>query len=441
MLNTTFVNNSADYAGGAIFTSSSVNVGVICDSETDDGAENSSLLLAEAFDLTKTICPWWIGNTAETYGHVVASFASQVQVNVTVNERGITGSEEDGPYIYRSGSPLSISLEIRDGFDQGPAVGRNGRVVSSTISSPNSLFSGNQTILLGSPSTELNVTRFAKPGNYTVLVNFDEDILKEEEINVTVQNCTIGEASLRDGTFCEPCSSTSYNFNTSATECEPCPANGNCEKKAIVPKQGYWNSSPCSEHIQRCLTEEACDSGNRQDELAERTRDLQTCQFDNQYLQDYTEAQCREVSIVLNYGLPQVSFGSQGHEGPLCGSCKKSFGKSHSYLCEKCLSDVINVVLVVLSFFVLLGLSSITIRSNLISVFISQQRQQTQVPTFSAASASARAVPTERAIELAVLGSTTDGDRTHGHCQEAERAQSFEDTELAKLKADELYKV
>ena len=131
----------------------------------------------------------------------------------------------------------------------------------------------------------------------------------------------------------------------------------------------------------------------------------------------------------------------QGHEGPLCGSCKKSFGKSHSYLCEKCLSDVINVVLVVLSFFVLLGLSSITIRSNLISVFISQQRQQTQVPTFSAASVTARAVPTERAIELAILGSTTEGDHTHGHCQEAERAQSFEDTELAKLKADELYKV
>ena len=300
MLDTTFVNNSADYAGGAIFTSSSVNVGVICDSETDDGAENPSLLRAEAFDLTKTVCPWWIGNTAGTYGHVVASFASQVNVTV-VNERGITGSEEDGSYIYRSGSPLSISLEIRDGFDQGPAVGRNGRVVSSTISSPNSLFSGNQTILLGSLSTELNVTGFAKPGHYTVLINFDEDILKEEEINVTVQNCTIGEASLRNGTLCEPCNAATYNFHPDDedSDCQPCPDNGNCATKVIVPKQGYWHSSPCSPHIQRCLSSDACRNEKRVEKLEQKTQNMDNCSISNKEIEDYQQAQCEEASLIF----------------------------------------------------------------------------------------------------------------------------------------------
>ena len=248
---------------------------------------------------TDDVCGTWKKNNAKQYGDDVASFASQV--NVTVNERGITGSEEDGSYIYRSGSPLSISLEVRDGFDQGPAVGRNGRVVSSTISSPNSLFSGYQTILLGSPSTELNVTGFAKPGNYTVLINFDEDILKEEEINVTVQNCTIGEASLRNGTLCEPCNAATYNVDVDdeESECRPCPDNGNCTTKVIVPKQGYWHSSPCSPHIQRCLTTHACDCKNRTATLQEKSENMDNCNISNKEIEEYQQEQCEKASLIF----------------------------------------------------------------------------------------------------------------------------------------------
>ena len=134
-----------------------------------------------------------------------------------------------------------------------------------------------------------------------------------------------------------------------------------------------------------------------------------------------------------------MSFGSQGHEGPLCGSCKDSYGKSHSHLCEKCRSDATSVVLVVLSFLVLLGLSSITIRSNLKSVFSSQQ--QTQSSQSSAASANTQAVSAERRIELAVMEEVREAGSTSSHNQEADSGQSSEDTELAKWKANELLKV
>ena len=131
----------------------------------------------------------------------------------------------------------------------------------------------------------------------------------------------------------------------------------------------------------------------------------------------------------------------QGHEGPLCGSCKESYGKSHSFLCEKCFTDVGNVILVCLSFLVLLGLSVITIRSNLISAV--SLPEQPQTPMTSAASTSSHSAPSSSRAEIemriaqhvsnAAIGSEQD--------QNTDPAQSHEDAELAKWKAAELFKV
>ena len=58
----------------------------------------------------------------------------------------------------------------------------------------------------------------------------------------------------------------------------------------------------------------------------------------------------------------------QGHTGPLCGSCKDGYGKSYGLVCQECFVGVGNVVLVLLSLFMLLALSSFTVRSNLTSL-------------------------------------------------------------------------
>ena len=292
------MNNSAEYAGGAIFTSSSRNVGISCDSEADDGAENSSLLLAEALNLTIPICPSWRDNTASYYGPVIASFASQA--NVIIHGSSITSSEDSPLYMYRSGSPLSIGLEVRDDFDQGPAVGRNNRVVSSSVSSPDILFSGNHTILLESFTAELNVTGFAKPGNYTVLIDFNEENLDSVVIKFEVQKCAIGEVSLGGGTLCEPCSTTTYNFNPDEDHsCKECPENGICTTRVILPDRGYWHPTPCSTHIQKCLSTDACDADNRRQTLEGLTKDVESCDFNETFLKNYTQAQCSEVSTVF----------------------------------------------------------------------------------------------------------------------------------------------
>ena len=88
-----------------------------------------------------------------------------------------------------------------------------------------------------------------------------------------------------------------------------------------------------------------------------------------------------------------------------------------------------------------MGLSSIAIRSNLISVLPSQA----QTTRFSASSTSIRAVPAERRIELAVMEeeATEEGSASERN-QEADADQSnqsSEEAELAKWKANELFKV
>ena len=363
LLNTSFVNNSAELAGGAIFTSSSGNVGIRCDSETDDDAESSSL--AQPFSRTSTVCPSWRGNKAGSYGPVIASFASQT--NERVNGNNITNSEANDPYLYRSGSPLVLDLEVRDDFGQGPAVDRTGRVISSTVSSPDSLFSGSHTILLDSRFTELNVTGFAKPGRYTILIDFDEENLESVEIEIEVQKCVIGEIPLRDGTLCEPCSTTTYSFSPDEDQsCKECPENGICTTRVILPDRGYWHPTPCSTQIQRCLSRDACDNDSRRRALEELTKDVESCTFYETFIKSYAEAQCSEVSTVFACGWPPLSLcGFQGYAGPLCGSCERMHGNSLSSQCQECFSSIISYILICLSAMMLLTLSGITIKGTL----------------------------------------------------------------------------
>ena len=448
MTNTSMIDNKAQLAGGAVFIDTAAGFRLNCSAEST--GRELEFYAEKRWDsmkrLTSTeeICTSWENNSADRYGPVVATSVSDVQKDISDKETGLSRLVNGTNYTvhnHRSGEPIPmIVLTAVDELGQSPAVGENNKDIEAMMSSPDGFFIGRVIEPLGVEGASLSAAGFVQPGNYRILIIFEGADLESFEITVEVKPCDIGEVTSRNGTLCVSCNAVSFNFYPKEDlECHPCPANGDCSSQVIMPERGYWHRTPCSEHIQRCLTEEACDSDSRENTLAELTQDVQTCQFDDQYLQDYTEAQCREVSIVLNCGLPQVSLGSQGHEGPLCGSCKESYGKSHSHLCEECRSDGISVVLVVLSFLVLLGLASITVRSNLLSAYSSQQ--QTQCSQFSAASTSTRAVPAERRIEMTVVEAITEGGSTPDIPQEADPVQSSEDAELAKWKAVELFKV
>ena len=450
VVNTSMMDNRARSAGGAIFIDTVAALRLRCSDESKE--QKTGFFSKKQWKTMKRlvssddICTSWKNNTAERYGLVVATFAFGVRKEIADEETDELGSVKGNNYTvhnHRSGEPIPTTiLTLVDELGQGPAVGENNEDIKAVMSSPDGFLDGSVSRPLGIERANFSATGFVKPGNYKILIVFEGADLESFEMTVEVKPCDIGEVTSRNGTLCVSCNAVSFNFYPEEDmECHSCPENGDCTSQVILPNRGYWHRTPCSERVQKCFTAEACDGDKREEALRERTQDVQTCQFDDQYLQDYTEAQCREVSTVFDYGLPQASLGSQGHEGPLCGSCKESFGKSHSHLCEECRSAATDVVLVVLSFLVLLGLSSITVRSNLVSVCSSQKQQPTQATRSSAASTSTPAVPAERRIELAVVEAITEGGSTSSDNQEADTAQPSEDAELVKWKAVELFKV
>ena len=246
------------------------------------------------------ICSQWTGNEAGRYGPDVATYAAEVKSNVNRSEEADAVSVEGHHFTvqnHKSGTPLpTIALTAVDSLGQGPAVGKGDKDIVATMSSPDAFFAGSTSMLLNADAVNVSATGFVSPGTYRVVIVFGDEDLESIEIVVEVERCSIGEVPSGNGTFCESCSSSTFSFRPeNDLHCHPCPENGNCESTMILPEEGYWHQTPCSEHIQRCLTSEACDFKHRKRDLDEATADVKTCVFDENYIEDYTEAQCREV--------------------------------------------------------------------------------------------------------------------------------------------------
>ena len=305
LVDSNFTNNRARAAGGAVFVSNFQNLHIRCHSAwkaaTNVDRERLSSPLGHTSP-TAGICRSWADNKAGLYGDDVASFASRVVGTVKVDGSNVTISERDADYTiegYRSGTALPvITLRAEDDLGQAPAIGRDSRAIASTVSSPDHLFTENQSLLLSSETVELKKTEFALPGMYTVLFEFDEDHLDSFQLKVIVDSCGINEVSSANGTFCEACSAAAFSFRPGEDEyCSPCPLNANCETQVILSDNGHWHQTPCSKYIQRCITSEACDKGERIQQLRNVTKDIESCDFDEKMVKEYTDIQCREVRL------------------------------------------------------------------------------------------------------------------------------------------------
>ena len=295
--------NSAQVAGGAIFTSRAQNIRVDCPSNSEGMADMSAENRGRSkgrLDAIDDLCETWRSNSAGLYGHDVATFVSRVVTSVKVNEINVTVSNVTDPGRigpYRSGSPLCIALKAVDDFDQAPAVGTDNHPVVSKISSPDHLFAGSNSILMEPYILEFTATGHARPGTYHIAFEFSEDSLERFEVEVEVQQCMIGEEPSEDRTSCEPCSAATYSFVLEEdSECLPCPENGNCTTQVILPRKGYWHKTPCSTHLQECLSSEACSFKEREIQLAAATENVSSCEFSDADIRSYTEVQCREVN-------------------------------------------------------------------------------------------------------------------------------------------------
>eukprot|EP00210_Caulerpa_lentillifera_P004180 g3986.t1 len=353
-----FVNNYANFSGGAILANNPSAIRFSCNvsNKTDPFAyysqkELEKLTKLESLDV---FCDNWARNNASIYGPVVGSYARRVSTSISFMDNK-TVEIPGNHYMlknHQSGTPLPIiNLEAADEYNQGPALVQGNEVLRAEMTSPDRLFDGIFIVAMeNSRGSFQGITGFKEPGTYNIQIEFSEGGMPTLIIAVEIRHCVIGESRAANGTLCEPCSGATYNFYPRSKDktCIPCPENAKCDSVAIQPKEGFWHQTPCSIHIQECLSETACKYQNREDSLIQLGSKIQDCEFDDDFVGKYSKAVCRK-----------------GYTGPLCGSCTESYGKSRSFSCERCYGRFANGFLVALVALMFLGLTGFTIRSSL----------------------------------------------------------------------------
>ena len=301
--NTTFQNNEARVAGGAIFANSPRLIRFSCSATVEEHPEFSSYQSAEWRNLRRLkklrdICITWRNNSAKAHGPSVGT--CRLPVVEEREDKIIAIPEKNMSFLikgYVSGEELPIiKVQLLDELGQVPLKYAHG--IEAKMSAPKTFLTCTITkpILKGRASFS-GIRGFVPPGNHSLSIELIGAALEKNiSIIVNVEDCSIGQVASSGG-LCADCSTTSYNVGNTDT-CNPCPENANCTSRVILPADGYWHITPCSVKIQRCLTAHACKFEKRSEKLQKLTKELTSCDFDPKFIKNYAETQCTKVFTV-----------------------------------------------------------------------------------------------------------------------------------------------
>ena len=300
---TKFSGNKAEVGGGAIFAGYIEAIRFDCSNASSGTGlefyEEKEWKALSRLESEKDISPSWRGNHGNVYGSDVGTYAYNARMTIEESKSSVCKSGGENCVIksYQSGKDLpKAEVKLLDAFGKGPA--RNYRTVNANMSSAGGEFMVGSVVLPMEEGTctFLSIRGFVPPGEYNLTVEFGEEAIKDIGITVIVRNCSIGETVAPATEVCQECSNTTYNFDPSARACWPCPENGNCETRVITPDDGYWQKTPCSKHIHRCLPTLSCKREERSKKLTDLVRDVKNCSFNQSMIESYTQAQCAEAS-------------------------------------------------------------------------------------------------------------------------------------------------
>ena len=375
LISTKFFRNKATVAGGAVFAGYLEAIRLrdapFPESKDADFLKEDDWKALSVLAAASDLSPFPQSNWTGVYGDVIGTFA--VRAELTVAKTNNTSVETRGDECvidrYRSGDELpSITVQLVDGLGQGPA--RSHTTVKAVLSSAGNFLHRPIELPMDDGGAEFSkIEGYVRSGSYQMTISFTgTTLLKSLSIRVIVKECSIGEVMSKTRSLCVDCSSTSYNFHPEkeTDSCEPCPEHGSCENHVITPNDGYWHKTPCSRHLQRCLTSHACEFKDRSKKLQQRTEDLEDCALDDEWIANYTQAQCAKVRCVCrSQGPRHRCVSAQGHKGPLCGSCEDGYSSGLSSKCRKCMTGFINVVSLVASALFLVAIMGVTIGGTL----------------------------------------------------------------------------
>ena len=323
LTDTKFSSNTAVIAGGGIFAGYLAAIRFNCSNASLDTNleyyEEKEWQALKRLESEADICPSWKGNNGTVYGTEIGTYAYNATTRIekdnvsSVCESGGENCVIDG---YRAGSDLAkAEVKLIDAFGGGPA--RNYRTVNAMLSSARGQLIVGSVVL---PMEEGNCTfqsirSFVPPEKYKLTLEFDEDAIEDIGITVIVRECSVGEIVAPGTGICQECSNTTYSFDPLEDVCQQCPENGNCETRVIMPDDGYWHDTPCSDRLHRCLPTSACTFEERSEGLRNLTQNVTNCSLSREWREEYNRVQCAKVQPCFLSRIQAICVFIEGSRG------------------------------------------------------------------------------------------------------------------------------
>lgn len=350
-----FVNNKAQFAGGAILATHLPHLHF----SNDDSLNFKSvdkLNLETNFKRNKI----GIGG----YGKDIAGTA--VRLNILNPKIDVSlGILIDNQPSGSSNFLPKIEIELIDGLNQRVTAG----VVDSTFSvdvdsihpeNGSSIASGQVVSeAINGVATFEALALSAESGIYELVFSVDSNAVRPVQGSVFLRDCILGERYNSIGFVCESCPFETFTIYKDVPKCETCPDYARCAGNASwVPIDGYWHSSPLSVIMIQCLNEEACSYTNRT-QILENKRDANLEAF----LERFEETENPDFT---NEEYPQCK---NGYDGPLCGSCEHGYGQVNGNSCVRCTSRILAAFVVIFLAIWQLVFVGFTIRSAIVMIY------------------------------------------------------------------------
>ena len=305
--NSSFTSNIAQVTGGALFTSTPDAIDVCGMPYVEDRLKHNPEVRAGVYRLPRlqnsslahvdrACLKTWTGNKAANGegGDILASFATSVAVSTDE----LTCHIVEGCLIsimnHTSGGDLApISVKLIDAFGK-LALGHP-HIQVHISEPPNAILSNHLFACKRAEAPMTGIRLLAKVNNtYDLTLSFEPQILGSVKLQVQVRECLPGETHDDLNEKCNSCGQDSYSFDPSKN-CQRCPLFAKCSPSTIIPERYFWHSTSKSDHLQRCITQEACSFEGREHILWEQAWNAHSS---NEYL-DYRNNsryhQCKKV--------------------------------------------------------------------------------------------------------------------------------------------------
>ncbi|KAG2448500.1 hypothetical protein HYH02_006391 [Chlamydomonas schloesseri] len=399
-------NRAVGGGGGAVYAVEIAGLSLACPGSTaanlTDGDEIPDVY-------TSSGCSGWSGNNTADAGGYGGAVATGMAGLRTADRTNTTALQK-----FTSDDLLPVMFEMYDAFGSSIRRGSydaNGTTVTVTVNNSSDLLSGSSSNITAQGLATFSTLRLrAAPGPYNLTATglpSGGDISDYEPalVVVTVRACSLGEVIDNGGITCRVCKGTLYySFRPANAECDVCPSNAYCLNGVdtttnsssisttdlsssgsggsgsgrrrrqllsstdqqyvgkgngyLVPKEGYWHSSPFSPQMSKCPTSSACDYTGR----AAAIGAFQTVNLSSRDTNTPTPSDSPIANISYYWSLQC----SEGYTGTLCAQCDTpGYGLRSSGQCTKCPAQGLNTLYYCLSYLLTIVLLVWTIRSTL----------------------------------------------------------------------------